>query len=473
MTITGQFIPAGARDRFQLQIPGFRHPNKIHHFAMERLSKDKEQLAPEQIRLSLWKRLRWIPIRIRDVQDGQLKTVLLNIGSVAKRSRISRSMAIRHIRDGLFGGFIQFLPILQPRGSEYHPETVDRAQILYTALVKEQQSTSCSLQTLTTEFRRLHGLIIACGDRVPMARKLDAFIKTASWAKTTPFTNARCSKRLFKKRLPITLEYEAATKAIILCFKGCIGRGSFKKTKIASTVTYTPGSPEEYSHPAKEARSTLHTPKSVNQLEAQKEINFVRRFAGKPGIIQFCGTLSYETRRGKKTEIRQPLYASDLLKPINAHSLSSEEKRVVTRQLLVGLSHVHADNVIHRDIKPENILIRGRGANIEAVITDFGLSCETQDEHAKQNIVGTPNFFAPKQMAYWVDIGGRYTLLYTQAQARIVNTPAVDIYAMGKTLQALWGTGSPMDLLTHSMMHTHPTHRPDAAMALQMFDAIN
>jgi serine/threonine protein kinase len=43
----------------------------------------------------------------------------------------------------------------------------------------------------------------------------------------------------------------------------------------------------------------------------------------------------------------------DLQEPV----FSEEEAALIVKNLLIGLSHVHALNLVHRDIKPENIII--------------------------------------------------------------------------------------------------------------------
>lgn len=44
------------------------------------------------------------------------------------------------------------------------------------------------------------------------------------------------------------------------------------------------------------------------------------------------------------------------------------------RQVLEGLAHAHAKNVVHRDIKPENIFLHTEGETATAKIGDFGLA---------------------------------------------------------------------------------------------------
>ncbi|CAD8151694.1 unnamed protein product [Paramecium pentaurelia] len=65
------------------------------------------------------------------------------------------------------------------------------------------------------------------------------------------------------------------------------------------------------------------------------------------------------------------------------------------KQILLGLSYLHAKNVIHRDIKGGNILIDNSG---RCKLADFGSSKQLNDitHDSIGSICGTPNFMAPE-----------------------------------------------------------------------------
>lgn len=56
--------------------------------------------------------------------------------------------------------------------------------------------------------------------------------------------------------------------------------------------------------------------------------------------------------------------------------LSENTAKVIFKQILKGLEHCHANNVLHRDIKLDNILLDSRG---EVKIGDFGVSKIVKD----------------------------------------------------------------------------------------------
>lgn len=54
--------------------------------------------------------------------------------------------------------------------------------------------------------------------------------------------------------------------------------------------------------------------------------------------------------------------------------------------MIVGIGHLHENNILYRDMKPENILLDKEG---HIVITDFGLSKLTDSMNATaQTICG-------------------------------------------------------------------------------------
>jgi serine/threonine protein kinase len=60
--------------------------------------------------------------------------------------------------------------------------------------------------------------------------------------------------------------------------------------------------------------------------------------------------------------------------------------------IIVGLAHLHLNNIIHRDIKPENLVLDARGY---VRITDFGIARVLKPDNA-QDTSGTPGYMAPE-----------------------------------------------------------------------------
>jgi serine/threonine-protein kinase len=68
----------------------------------------------------------------------------------------------------------------------------------------------------------------------------------------------------------------------------------------------------------------------------------------------------------------------------------------IARQLCAGLAAAHDKGVLHRDLKPANVMIDGRG---RVRITDFGLALAAHDSQPGEEMLGTPAYMAPEQLA--------------------------------------------------------------------------
>jgi eukaryotic-like serine/threonine-protein kinase len=112
---------------------------------------------------------------------------------------------------------------------------------------------------------------------------------------------------------------------------------------------------------------------------------------------------------------------------------------VTARQILDGVGHAHARNLVHRDLKPDNILLIDMGGWERVKIIDFGIVKLLGDAAAAYGasaltnaglVVGTPAYMAPEQ-----------------ALGRQVDT-RTDLYAVGVLL---------FEMLTGRL----PFHDPD------------
>lgn len=95
----------------------------------------------------------------------------------------------------------------------------------------------------------------------------------------------------------------------------------------------------------------------------------------------------------------------------------------ITRQILKGLSYLHAHKIIHRDLKPSNLLVNKK---MEVKIADFGVSkMMTRTLEACNSYVGTCAYMSPERFDPDAN-GGNYDGFLG------------DIWSLGLTLMELY-----------------------------------
>ncbi len=103
--------------------------------------------------------------------------------------------------------------------------------------------------------------------------------------------------------------------------------------------------------------------------------------------------------------------------------------RDVLLQILDGLAHAHARDVIHRDLKPGNVLLQLDDGRLRVMLTDFGIAhvFDPQATPEAGHSLGTPAYMAPEQLrGQWRDFG-----------------PWTDLYALGCMAFELAGGAAP------------------------------
>ncbi|ATB36594.1 serine/threonine protein kinase [Cystobacter fuscus] len=121
----------------------------------------------------------------------------------------------------------------------------------------------------------------------------------------------------------------------------------------------------------------------------------------------------------------------------------------IVRQVLAGLAHAHAQNIVHRDIKPDNlILAEATGLGDQLRILDFGLAKlrDTVSGLTTGLAVGTPSYMAPEQIRAG------------EIDAR------TDLYAVGVLLFELLTGAKPFD--SERMTEVMRQHQEDAPPTL-------
>ncbi|CAI5451947.1 unnamed protein product [Caenorhabditis angaria] len=79
--------------------------------------------------------------------------------------------------------------------------------------------------------------------------------------------------------------------------------------------------------------------------------------------------------------------------------MSEEEVRDYMHQILLGVQHMHKNQIVHLDLKPENILLKAKNST-ELKIIDFGLARKLDPKKSVKLLFGTPEFCAPEVVNY-------------------------------------------------------------------------
>ena len=79
-------------------------------------------------------------------------------------------------------------------------------------------------------------------------------------------------------------------------------------------------------------------------------------------------------------------------------SFTEGEAKIVVKQLLEGVQHLHLSNVLHRDLKPENILLESADNDTSIKLADFGIAKVVGhgDTLRASTFVGSPEYMAPE-----------------------------------------------------------------------------
>jgi eukaryotic-like serine/threonine-protein kinase len=145
-----------------------------------------------------------------------------------------------------------------------------------------------------------------------------------------------------------------------------------------------------------------------------------------------------------------------------------ERLRSTLRQLVEGVSAIHAAGKLHRDLKPSNVLVSTSG---RLVILDFGLAI-ARGLPGTPTVAGTPAYMAPEQLSPhaatpasdWYAVG---TMIYEALTGQLPFQGTTAGILMAKSLRpplppSLWIQGIPEELerLCLACLSVSPAQRP-------------
>jgi tetratricopeptide (TPR) repeat protein len=170
--------------------------------------------------------------------------------------------------------------------------------------------------------------------------------------------------------------------------------------------------------------------RSTDALERFEREVLLARQVTHPNVCPIYDICYHEDEQGVSCFLSMKLLPGETLaaRLDRQRQLPYPEAITVVTQMLSALNAAHRANVIHRDIKPSNIILDGSGADVHAVVTDFGLA-RTRDNETSlstvSRIIGTPGYIAPE------------VLKHHAASA------ATDLYALGVVVNEIFGGNQP------------------------------
>jgi serine/threonine protein kinase len=121
-----------------------------------------------------------------------------------------------------------------------------------------------------------------------------------------------------------------------------------------------------------------------------------------------CFDVGHHRAEGKPqvSFITMELLAGETLSDrIRRGPIPCDEALTIVRQLTAGLEAAHAAGIVHRDFKSDNVILVGKGAELRAVVTDFGVARALAGPARRGSSltaagmkVGTPAYMAPEQV---------------------------------------------------------------------------
>mmetsp|Transcript_32567 Transcript_32567/g.107403 ORF Transcript_32567/g.107403 Transcript_32567/m.107403 type:complete len:366 (-) Transcript_32567:73-1170(-) len=129
---------------------------------------------------------------------------------------------------------------------------------------------------------------------------------------------------------------------------------------------------------------------------AQQEVSFLKGIAAHPNLIAYRDSFVEAPHLFIVMSLAEDGDLRQVVKEASTAQRALPEFVVLSwlGQLLRGLAHMHAQDVLHRDLKSSNVFLSGGRRHLR--IGDFGISTVLESVSFATSCVGTPAYMAPE-----------------------------------------------------------------------------
>ncbi len=184
----------------------------------------------------------------------------------------------------------------------------------------------------------------------------------------------------------------------------CLGEGGFGSVYLAEQT-----SPVTRQVAVKLLKQAVQSREVLARFEAERQ---ALAMMDHPAIARVFD--AGKSPRGRPYFVMEYVDGLSITRYADAKQLTIEERLDLVRQVCLAMQHAHQKGVIHRDLKPGNVLVTNVDGRPVPKIIDFGIAkaagsrlTEQTLHTATHQILGTPQYMSPEQVAMSADVDTR------------------------------------------------------------------
>lgn len=160
----------------------------------------------------------------------------------------------------------------------------------------------------------------------------------------------------------------------------------------------------------------LKITKAENLKAIARETDLLSRVES-PYVVRFIEKVENSRNIHVVMEFGGKLHLLDYMKTKEFMQAKPSDLKLMMRNMVIGLNHIHAQGVLHRDLKLENIVV----SNMETPkIADFGFA---REKSAKMGVCGTLYYMSPELFG---SLGG-----HNSGTRSIQHSEKSDVWSLG------------------------------------------